>query len=137
MQEASVALWKLRGQYDRSRDFFRWACGIALIEVLRYRRKRAADKLLFDEALLNSLAADYLQNWDGWEQRRDALRGCLKKLDEKDRRLLDARYHSDATAAEIARQMGRPLSTVYSSLSRIREALYQCVERTMAQQSHG
>ena len=40
MQDASVALWKMRQGYDPSRDFFRWACGVALIEVLRFRRKR-------------------------------------------------------------------------------------------------
>jgi RNA polymerase sigma-70 factor, ECF subfamily len=136
MQDASAALWKLRHEYDRSRDFFRWACGVALVEVLRFRRRRASDKLLFDEALLNNLAADYVEHWEDWDRRRDALRLCLKKLTSKDQSLLDARYRSGITTADIARQLGRPLSTVYSSLARIREALYRCVQSTLAQESH-
>src|SRR4051794_20162523 len=58
LQEVNVALWKNRKAYDPGREFIRWAAGVALIEVLRFRRKSATDKLLFDEALLNTLAAD-------------------------------------------------------------------------------
>src|SRR5260221_12241289 len=51
LQDVNVALWKNRMTFDPSRDFMRWAAGVALIEVLRFRRKVATDKLLFDEAL--------------------------------------------------------------------------------------
>ncbi|HZZ29661.1 MAG TPA: sigma-70 family RNA polymerase sigma factor [Pirellulales bacterium] len=136
LQEASMALWKNRKAYDSNRDFFRWACGMALIEVLRFRRKAATDKLLFDEALLNTLAADYIKHVEDWDRREIALSGCLQKLSAKDRWLLDARYRSDVTTAQIAQQLGKPLSTIYSSLSRIRETLFRCVQSAIAQESH-
>jgi RNA polymerase sigma-70 factor (ECF subfamily) len=136
LQEASVALWKKRLDYDASRDFFRWACGVALIEVLRHRRKTATDKLLFDEALLNTLAAEYVEQTEDWDLRRAALNRCMQKLRTQDRWLLDARYRSGVTVGQIADQLGRPLSTIYSSLTRIRESLYRCVRITLAQETH-
>lgn len=109
---------------------------MALVEVLRFRRKVATDKLLFDEALLNTLASDYVKQLEQWDRREDALSGCLQKLSTKDRSLLDARYRSGVATAQIAEQLGRPLSTVYSSLARIRESLFRCVESVIAQELH-
>jgi RNA polymerase sigma-70 factor (ECF subfamily) len=136
LQEASVALWKKRQTYDTNRDFFRWACGVALVEVLRFRRKAATDKLLFDEALLNTLAIDYVEHADDWDLRQAALRGCIRKLPPKDLALLDSRYRSGITTAQLAKQLGKPLSTIYSALARIRETLYRCVQTTIAQETH-
>ncbi len=136
LQEASIALWKKRATFDPTRDFFRWACGVALIEVLRFRRMAATDKLQFDEALINTLAEEYLEHADDNDRRRTALPDCMKKLSEQDRWLLSARYSSEITVAQIAEQLGRPLSTVYSSLVRIRESLYRCVELAIARDAH-
>lgn len=136
LQEASIALWKKRESFDTSRDFFRWACGIALIEVLRHRRKAAADRLQFDEALVNLLAEEYIEHAEESDRRRAALPDCLNKLSEQDRWLVSARYSSGITVKQIAEQLGRPLSTVYSSLARIRESLYRCVEHSIALESH-
>lgn len=136
LQNACMALWKMRHEYQADRDFFRWACGVVLIEVLRYRRKTATDKLMFDEALLNTLAADYLERLDDLDRQRDLLPGCLAKLSDKDRWLLETRYRWGMTVAEISQRTGSPLSTIYSWLARIRNALYRCVQSALAQDSH-
>ena len=136
LQEVNLALWKNRKAFDPNRDFISWACGMALVEVLRFRRKAATDKLLFDEALLSTLTADYIRHVEDWDGRQIALTECLQKLSVKDRWLLDARYRSGVTTAQIAQQLNRPLSTIYSSLARIREALFRCVQSAIAQESH-
>jgi RNA polymerase sigma-70 factor (ECF subfamily) len=135
-QETSLVLWRKRQDFDFEKDFFRWACGIALLEVLQYRRRADADRLLFDEELINALAIDYVEHSEVWDRERSALRGCMQKLNSRDRWLLDARYLSGIKTAQIAEQLGRPLSTVYSSLSRIRETLFRCVQTTIAQEAH-
>ena len=137
LQDASVALWKRRDAYDGSRDFFRWACGVAMIEVLRYRRKMATDRLRFDDALINTLSIEYLQRSDDAEVRQAALADCLKKLSSNDYWLITSRYSVGTRVPELAASIGRPASTVYSALARIREALHRCVDRTLAQHSHG
>jgi RNA polymerase sigma-70 factor (ECF subfamily) len=135
-QETSLVLWRKRQEFDFDKDFFRWGCGVALLEVLRHRRRADADRLLFDEDLINALAIDFVEHVEVWDRQRSALRGCMQKLRARDRWLLDARYLSGVKTAQIAEQLGRPLSTVYSSLSRIRETLFRCVQSTIAREEH-
>ena len=80
LQDTSLVVWKKRLDFDRSKDFFRWACGVALLEVLQYRRRADSDRLLFDEDLINVLAVDYMEHVEDWDQQRSALRGCIQKL---------------------------------------------------------
>ena len=136
LQNASIALWEKRKDYDPDRDFFPWACGVVLIEVLRYRRKMATDKLMFDEALINTLAADYILRADELDRRRELLHDCVDKLNEKDRGLLSDRYQFSVKPKELAQRYGCPPTTVYSALSRIREALFRCIEIGLARDSH-
>ncbi len=136
LQNACIVLWKKRMDYDPSRDFFPWACGVVLIEVLRYRRKVATDKLMFDEAMLNTLAAEYIKHADELDRRSELLHDCVRKLPEKDMRLLNDRYGNSIKPKEIAQKYGCPPTTVYSALARIRESLFRCVEVNLARDSH-
>jgi RNA polymerase sigma-70 factor (ECF subfamily) len=67
------------------------------------------------------------------EARRDALRSCLQKLSSTDRQLVQHCYSdSRTTFRRAAEVLGRPVNTVYKALNRIRKALYDCIERTVA-----
>jgi RNA polymerase sigma-70 factor (ECF subfamily) len=136
VQNASIALWEKRKEYDPNRDFFPWACGVVLVEVLRYRRKVATDKLMFDEVLLNTLATEYIKHVDELDHRRELLHDCVLKLPEKDKVLLNERYGDSIKPKEIAKKHGCPPTTVYSALARIRESLHRCIDVSMAQDSH-
>ena len=39
---------------------------------------------------------------------------------------------SRVTFKTAARNLGRPVNTVYKALNRIRKVLYECIERTLA-----
>jgi RNA polymerase sigma-70 factor (ECF subfamily) len=67
------------------------------------------------------------------------LRRCLEKLSEKDRQLVRKCYGDGyrpqgarVTFKAVALELGRPVNTVYKALNRIRRALYECIERTLA-----
>jgi RNA polymerase sigma-70 factor, ECF subfamily len=136
MQETSVSLWRKWPEFDRERDFFRWACGIAFIEVLRFRRKTASQRLWFSEQLIETLAVEFVDNSDLFELRTAALQSCLEKLGERDRKIIEARYRGGASAEQVADELRRPVSTLYKMMARIRERLYSCIEGTIARQSH-
>jgi RNA polymerase sigma-70 factor (ECF subfamily) len=136
LQNACLTLWEKRETYDTERNFFSWACGFVLIEILRFRRKKATDKLMFDEALINTLAAEYVAKSGEYDLRREKLHLCVAKLSKKDRGLLRDRYSLGVKPKEMSQLRGWPLTTVYSALSRIRKSLYQCIEANLAQQSH-
>ena len=136
MQETSLVLWRKWEEFDRDRDFIRWACGIAFNEVLKLRRRVATRRCYFNEELLQQLSVEAIEQSDALELRQAALTGCIKKLGQRDRELIDRRYRTKTTSRKVADELGRPASTVYKALARIRDALYDCVERTIAQQTH-
>ncbi|MFV1964884.1 MAG: sigma factor [Pirellulaceae bacterium] len=61
MQESSVVLWRKFPDSDQSgadSDFLGWAFMIARYEVLKYRRRRATDRLQFSEDVFELLAGE-------------------------------------------------------------------------------
>jgi RNA polymerase sigma-70 factor, ECF subfamily len=136
MQETSVALWRKWSQFDRERDFFRWACGIAFIEVLRYRRHSSTQRMWFSEDLLETLAVEFIDASELLEARTAALQSCLDKLDKQDRLIIESRYRDGATVQDVAKQFSRPVGSLYKTVVRIRERLQMCIEGTVARQSH-
>jgi RNA polymerase sigma-70 factor, ECF subfamily len=136
MQETSVSLWRKWPEFDQQRDFFRWACGIAFIEVLRFRRKNASQRLWFSDELIETLAVEFVDSSDLYDLRTAALQSCLEKLGERDRKIIEARYRGGASAEQVAEEMSRPVSSLYKMVARIRDRLYSCIEGTLARQSH-
>jgi RNA polymerase sigma-70 factor, ECF subfamily len=140
-QETSLVLWEKFGQYQAGTNFSAWACKIAHNKVVNYRSRRAVKSRLFSDAFVDAVAderigrTDCLGNRrDDWDDRRQALAGCCEKLRPTDRELLDRCYQSATTVKEVAEELGRPADTIYKSLKRIREVLYRCVRRTLAQE---
>lgn len=136
LQETNLALWKKRDKYDSSREFFPWACGVAFIEVLRLRRKRATDKLWFDQPLLETLTSEFIGQVQEHDGRRDALPGCLSKLKNEDKWLIENRFRADKSVAKLAEETGKTTASLYDSLARIRAVLYKCIQKNVAQQAH-
>jgi RNA polymerase sigma-70 factor, ECF subfamily len=136
MQETSVSLWRKWSEFDPQRDFFRWACGIAFIEVLRFRRKTASQRLWFSEELMETLAVEFVDDAERGDMRAAALQACLEKLSERERKIIEARYRAGASAEKLAEELNRPVSTLYKMVARIRNRLYACIEGTITRESH-
>ena len=136
LQNASITLWEKRSEFDADRKFFPWASGVVMIEVLRYRQKKAKDKLIFDEALINTLSTEYVDQADELDLRRQLLPYCIAKLSDSDRELLEDRYSANVTPKKMSEQRNQPLPTLYSAMARIRVALFRCIETKLAQQAH-
>ena len=135
-QQTTIILWNKFGEYDRDRSFLTWACGVARFEVSNFLRTRGRQKLYFtdDLNLLLIEAYDRVPK-DEMEERRDALGQCVGKLRERDRELLRECYGDSAGVGTAAGKRGRSSQSVYNSLRRIRRALYECIERTLAAQA--
>ena len=136
MQDVSVALWNKWHTFEQGTDFLRWACSVAFIEILRYRRKSAKVRVWFSEPLLELMEADFREHADVHALRLDALSGCIEKLGRSDRWFIETRYRQGGSVRTLADECGKPLSTVYKILLRIRESLRRCVDQTIAGQSH-
>ena len=69
---------------------------------------------------------------DQLDRRHELLASCIDKLGPKDRDLLRLRYDLNSSIEATAEKCGRTTSAVYKALSRMRAALYQCVNRAIA-----
>ena len=127
MQEVSTVLWKKFDQYEPGTEFIRWAFVVARYEVLMYRRKKARDRLYFNEDLLDVLAEEFEEGSDRMEEERAALRDCLNRLKEGDRALLMAAYAKDLRINQMAEAAGKTPTSLYKRLNRLRKRLTICV----------
>jgi RNA polymerase sigma-70 factor (ECF subfamily) len=131
-QQTSLILWRKWQQFDPSRDFVRWACGIAHREVCNFLRKHAdKGRIYLSEDVLAEVAEVRLEVQDVLEARRRALRTCLDQLEQEKRALLERCYAGKDTIKTIAAELGRQPNMLYMTLKRLRRALFDCVTRTL------
>jgi RNA polymerase sigma-70 factor (ECF subfamily) len=134
-QQTSMVLWDKFDQFDHAKSFINWACGVARFEVLNFLRSRSRKRLYFsDELNLALLEAHESLEQERLEERRTALAGCMKKLRQKDRELLEACYERSASFQDLAQRWGRSTHSIHNSLRRIRRVLFECVKRGVARE---
>jgi RNA polymerase sigma-70 factor (ECF subfamily) len=132
-QQTSLILWQKWDQFDPSRDFVGWACGIAHHEVRNFLRRRGNDRVVLSEKVLDELADLRIESQPMLEQRRDTLVECMKKLDFVCREMLERCYAARASVKSVAKQFRMTPNALYLRLRRIRRDLLECVHRTMTE----
>ncbi len=140
MQESSVVLWRKFSDFDQTgadSDFLGWAFMISRYEVLKYRRRRATDRLQFSEEVFELLASDAEQTCANKLERQLALHECLKELEPKQLAIVKAVYEDGAPIKEVAAQIGRSPTGLYKALARIRERLANCVRTRLDASAEG
>jgi len=134
LQETAIALMRKFDQYDPTQPFFNWACRFALYEVLQHRKRAKTRGRHFSDEVVEAIATEYQQHQQLSDQRKVALTGCLRKLEDQDRRLVELRYFSDETVESLAQRIEEPAARLYRSLARIRFALAVCVRKSLVQE---
>lgn len=140
MQNTGLVLWRKFGDFDPegkqssgdpSVDFFRWACVVARFEVLSWRRDKARDRHVFDEDVVHLLAEEASREQEALGLERKALELCLKKLPEKQLRIVMAAYEPGVRLNRVADELGKTATAFYKMLNRTRKSLLDCVERAI------
>ena len=132
LQNSLVVLWKKFDQFDPATSFYAWASRVAYLEVQNYRRRNNRLVTILDETVLDQIAEDMQRHSALLEARRDAMDRCMERLGLSDRELIQWRYVPGATVKEVAQQLGRPANSVCKSLGRIRQDLWDCINREIA-----
>ena len=134
MQEVAVVLWQKFDEFDPTRDFRKWAFGVARFEALAYLRDKARDRHVFNDELVGRLADEAADAGPRHEAQREALDACLHKLPRHQRALVLAAYTKGARMDQLAAQRGQTAMSFYKLMHRIRETLLECVQRTIARE---
>jgi RNA polymerase sigma-70 factor, ECF subfamily len=132
-QETAIILWKKFAEFEPNSSFRHWAIRVAHLSVMNFVRKHRSNRLVFSEDAINIIAAAHERgDSDLSSSQRDALRACMKQLTSNDRRLVESRYAQRRTVPEIAVNEKRSVDAIYKTLSRIRSALFQCIQRRLS-----
>ena len=131
-QTTMITLWNKFEEYGTSRDFKPWAFGVARFKALAIVRDHQRERLIFGEKLLEQFAEDAIAAGDRYLTQQEALNECLRKLPTNQREFVLTAYTKGTRIDELARRLGRTPMSLYKKLQKIRRALLECVQETMA-----
>jgi RNA polymerase sigma-70 factor, ECF subfamily len=131
-QQVSLVLWKKFDQFRPGTSFFAWACEVARLEVKSFRKRQARERLLFSDDLIEAVARETTGMQSELLGRLRALQRCVEKLAPKYRDILRTRYEEGGSVERVAKVFNRSMDSAYKALSRIRQALHECIDRTFA-----
>lgn len=131
VQEVAQVCAEKFSTFDRDRSFVSWALGIARHRLLKYYRTRSRDRLVLSEPALERLEAALVRVEHEAEDRRDAVRRCLQRIEGRRRQVLELRYGVGVKVADIAAQLDMSPSGVSVMLHKVRAALFSCIRREL------
>ena len=130
-QETLSVLWKKFDEFVPGTNFLSWAFKIAHFQVLSYRKKKNIHRKHFSQAVVENLSEIANSSGNDSDMSLQALRKCIKKLPEQERRLLSLRYEDGATIKRVAQRIERSVNTLYKTYSRIHVQLFNCIRKQL------
>jgi RNA polymerase sigma-70 factor (ECF subfamily) len=133
LQETNIRLWEEFDKFVLGTNFAAWAIRVAHFQVLTWRKKISRSRLVFDQRVVDALAAEPHWTDDAFEARQQALGECVSKLPDHSRELLRHCYVSGTKIKDVAARLQRSPASVYKALERIRTTLHSCIQRKLEQ----
>lgn len=138
-QETFLAAYRHLDSYRGEAPLRLWLLSIARNQALMYLRdeaRRRARKAASLEAAAAIWVAERVEGDESgpgrFEEELAALQACLKGLAPAGADMVNRYYFERLSAAEIARHTGKRETAIWMALSRIRQALRQCIELRVA-----
>ncbi|QJE96329.1 sigma-70 family RNA polymerase sigma factor [Luteolibacter luteus] len=132
-QDAFLVAYRKWGEFEAVENPGAWLRSIAKNLVLNETAKLNRRQRLLDENLTTLMlesSDDDLEagGLSDLSHRQDALRACMKKLSEKARGIVEARYFHDRNSAEIGDEFSMKPVAVRKMLFHSRQALAHCLK---------
>lgn len=134
LQETNLVLYCKAGEFTDGTNFEAWAFRTARNQCLAYWTLRGRDRLVLDDRTLYNSPGPAEGKPVDLDLRREALNDCLRKLPERQRELVEARYAIGGSVGRMAKNLGRSESAISQSLYRIRNALSRCIRGRLSRE---
>jgi len=129
-QEVTVEIYRSLARYEPDQPFLPWMRAVArnvTSKHWRSKRRRREHMTRFRELVEERLeAGPVAEATEGFAV--GALRTCMERLQQRQKRVLDLRYRDGMDSSRIAETLGMTSSGVRTVLARVRDALKSCVE---------
>lgn len=131
LQNVFIIGWKKYDQFSGSEDdFTKWLCVIGKYEALKYRQSLSRDRLILSEDLASQIADEGTEDISSHTLWVERLEKCIKKLPEDNRELINQAYGPNLSIKELAARENKTPNALYQKLSRIRNQLAKCMDKT-------
>ena len=128
VQQTALSLWEKFDSYDPTQPFTPWACRFALNKAKQWIERRQRWQALLERGLAEELAQRREELRPELELRLKNLAGCLGKLPEEQRSLVEGYYYHREGVEKLATNSSRTVAATYKILQRVRQALQVCIE---------
>lgn len=128
VQQTALALWEKFDAYDPNQPFTPWACRFALNKARQWIERRQRWQALLAGGLVEELAQRREELRPEFEVKLKHLEGCLSKLPEAQRSIVEGYYYRRDGIEKLAADSGRTVAASYKTLQRVRQALQVCIE---------
>ncbi|HML74688.1 MAG TPA: sigma-70 family RNA polymerase sigma factor [Anaerohalosphaeraceae bacterium] len=131
MQQTAAEMWRMFDHFEAGTNFASWGIAIARYRILDYRKKQQSKGLFLSLDVYEKITQIMSENERHYEQRKNALQGCLNKLKDADRRKLSMHYDAGLHYNQIAEQLNISKTGIYKIMARIHANLQKCIRQTL------
>lgn len=128
VQQTALALWEKFDSYDPDQPFTPWACRFALNKTKQWLERRQRWQALLEGGLAEELVQHREELLPELEIKLKHLEGCLNRLPEEQRSVVEGYYYRRDAVEKLAENSGRTVAATYKTLQRVRQALQVCIE---------
>jgi RNA polymerase sigma-70 factor (ECF subfamily) len=128
VQQTALALWEKFDSYDPDQPFTPWACRFALNKTKQWLERRQRWQALLEGRLAEELVQRREELLPELEIKLKHLEGCLNRLPEEQRSVVEGYYYRRDAIEKLAGDSGRTVAATYKTLQRVRQALQVCIE---------
>ncbi|MFW5828999.1 MAG: RNA polymerase sigma factor [Planctomycetota bacterium] len=135
VQEVALAAQRSFPRYDADRPFINWVLSIAHYIIVDHHRAKRSNTTLESPEAERYLREASERRSGAIGERLVAMQECVGRLAPEHREMLSRHYIHGEGLASIAATMRKGHSAIKVSLHRLRQALRDCVRRTLARES--
>jgi RNA polymerase sigma-70 factor (ECF subfamily) len=131
LQQTFVTCFQRIGSFTQRGAFISWMTAIARNHLRHHWRERRHCARLTDDVAEQVIAESGLDDLERHEEaaaRSRRLAGCLDRLPQRSRALIERRHLDQRPLAEMARQFKQSVESLSVALHRIRQLLRRCLE---------
>src|SRR5215203_1109588 len=116
VQQTALALWEKFDSYDPNQPFTPWACRFALNKTKQWIERRQRWQALLEAGLAEELAQRREELRPELEIKLKRLEGCLNKLPDDQRSIVEGYYYQRDGVEKLAEESGRTVAATYKTL---------------------
>ena len=131
LQQANIVLWQKFGEFEPGTNFLAWSRRVVNLTARDFRKRQRRERVRFSDAFFEAVAEETDRLADLMAERERALEACLAKLKPEQREMMRLRYEEGGSVETVAAALDRTVQAVYQALSRVRKALFDCVNRAL------